>query len=103
MQAFEQYLVGAGQGMIGAGRAEGLDKFLELLNSGGPDRVKKLEEEIRQLHGMRKFERFRTQFYLIAIDIFQSGMYFALEKKAADSQWDLLKVLGLFSPESSKE
>jgi hypothetical protein len=87
--AIDKHMVGAGQAAIGKGRADLVNKFIELLTSMSPDRVKKLEEEIKELHGMEKFERFRVQFLLLLIDVFQGGMYFALDRRTLENQLDL--------------
>ena len=85
--------------MIGQGRAELTSKFIELLRTGGsPERVDKLEGQIKELHGMEKFDRFRTQMLLVLIDAFQSGMYFALTEKAIENEWELVKILGFPTP-----
>ena len=102
-QALEEYFVGAEQKMIGEGREEAVRKFVELLDSQNPERLKKLEEQIKSLHGMEKFQRFRVQVFLILLDTFQGGMHFALDKKAIDNQWDLVKVLDLTPPKADKK
>jgi hypothetical protein len=62
-----------------------------------------LEQEIKELHGMEKFERFRVQVLLLLVDVFQGGMYFALDKRALENRLDLAKVLGFnTSKESGK-
>jgi hypothetical protein len=99
----DKYMVGAGQAAIGKGRAQLVGKFLELLSSMNPERVQKLEQEIKELHGMEKFERFRVQVLLLLVDVFQGGMYFALDKRALENRLDLAKVLGFnTSKESGK-
>jgi hypothetical protein len=102
MKAAEAYLVGAEQKMKGEGRAEAIEKFVALLDSLNPATMPRLEEEFRNLHAIEKFQRFRTQLFLILLDVFQGGMHFACSKKAIDNEWDLLRVLGL-PQESTKE
>lgn len=95
MKAAEAYLMGVEQKMKGEGRTEAIEKFTALLNSLNPATMPRLEEEFRSLHAIEKFPRFRTQLFLMLLDVFQGGMHFALSKQAIDSEWDLLKVLGL--------
>jgi hypothetical protein len=72
---------------------------MELLNSMNPAGVKMLESEIKELHGMDKFQRFRTQLILLCLDVFQGGMHFAiLDKRGAENQWDIVKILHLDEP-----
>jgi hypothetical protein len=85
--------------MRGQARAGAVEKFLELLKVGGsPERIAKLEADIKELHNMEKFSRFRTQLLLLMMDVFQGGMHFALDKKALENDLDLLQVLGLAAP-----
>jgi hypothetical protein len=96
----EKQFLGAGQAALGEGRADFIDRFMKLISSDS-ERVKKLESEISKLHGMEKFERFRTQLLLLCIDIFQSGMYFAVaDERAIENEWDLARVLGYPPPQS---
>jgi hypothetical protein len=103
VEALEKHFVGAEQSMRGQARADAVEKFLELLKAGGSaERVAKLEAQIKELHSMDKFPRFRTQLLLLMMDVFQGGMHFALDKKAMDNNWDLLQVLGLAAPPANQ-
>jgi hypothetical protein len=94
MKMMDKYFVGVEQQAIGQGRKELVDKFVSFLNSSSPEPVKRVEDEIKALHSIQKAEKFRTQAYMLLIDAFQSGMYFALSKEAMEHRLDLLKILG---------
>jgi hypothetical protein len=103
LRAMEEYFVGFEQQMVGQGRTDAIDKFIELLKNLSPERLEKLEEQIKSLHGMEKFQRFRLHFFLLLLDVFQGGMHFALDKRAMDNHLDLLKVLKIRSDKSPTE
>jgi hypothetical protein len=103
LKALDEYLLGAGQKMVGEGRREAVDKFTKLLDSLNPERLRKLEQEIKSLHGMDKFERFRTQFFLILMDTFQGGMFFAVDPRSIENRLDLAKILNLPQPGAEKK
>jgi hypothetical protein len=101
--ALDEYFVGAEQKMRGEARSQAVAKFVDFLVAINPDRLRKLEAEIKELHGMEKFQRFRTQFFLMMMDAFQGGMYAALDQKSIENEWDLLKLLGLAPPSKKEE
>jgi hypothetical protein len=97
--ALNKHMIGAEQALKGEGRAEMVNRFIGLLNSLNPVRVEMLESEIKELHSMDKFHRFRAQLILLCLDVFQGGMHFALfDKRGAENQWDIVKILGLDKP-----
>jgi hypothetical protein len=67
----DEKMKGVEQTMVGTARRDLVEKFLSMMD---PERTKQLESEIKTLHGMTDFNRFRTQFVLILIDVFYGGV-----------------------------
>jgi hypothetical protein len=67
---------GLEQAITGPARRAVVQKILEQF---GPTQAKSIEKTLKHLHGMSKFERFRTSAIFLLAAIYQAGINFALE------------------------
>jgi hypothetical protein len=79
-QKLKEMLFGFTQAAQGDAKREIVQKILEQL---GSKRAAEIEGLIKDLHGLRKFERFRTQAIFMLAFAYQDGVNFALKEGSA--------------------